>query len=132
MEEKNTKSTALLVLGAIAVIAVIGLVMMFVQSKETTGAWGAWPKLYGGSATKMNPYPYFTNRGVPAEIFDDNLRTAVLRTPEVAYQGINPPSNLGWQGQGPSGPAQTYTYQWNAGAQRLSSLSIQELSLIHI
>ena len=126
MEEKRTKSTALLVLGVIAVIAVIGLVMLFVQNNEATGAYYACPKIYGG-AVKMDPYPDYTGRGVPAEIYSDGLRTAILPTQEISYQGMLPPSpTLGWQGQGPRSPAQTATYQWGAGSQRLSSLSWQE------
>ena len=124
MDEKRSKNTALLVLGVIGVIAVVGLVMMFAQNKKATGAYG-WAKIY--SNIEGNPYPHYTGRGAPANIYEGNLRTGVVPTQEVNYQGMSPSSpTLGWQGQGPYGPAQTFTFQLGDGSQRLSGLSVQE------
>jgi len=56
MAEKNL---SLVILGIVAVIAVIALVLLFTQFTGTTGQG-----IYGG-AMKGDPYPYWSQRGVP-------------------------------------------------------------------
>ena len=56
------KGIALVILGIVAVIAVVGLVLLFVQSKDATGQG-----VYGG-ALKQVQYPYWTGRGVPRNV----------------------------------------------------------------
>ncbi len=62
------KGIALVILGIVAVIAIVGLVLLF-TGKTTTGQG-----VYGG-ALKNDPYPYWTDRGVPRN------------TPGVEYPG---------------------------------------------
>lgn len=49
----------MVILGIVAVIAIVGLVLLFVQHKSVTGQG-----IYGG-AIKGDPFPYWTERGVP-------------------------------------------------------------------
>lgn len=59
MAKEQHKGLAMVILGIVAVIAIVGLVLMFVQHKSATGKG-----IYGG-AIKEDPFPYWTDRGVP-------------------------------------------------------------------